>query len=351
MGDSLLVFADSAGAPRAWRLLSGGAVVGRGDQVADLPEARPFVRVVLAVPGTDVAIHWLELSDGLTAVQAAGAARLQLGDSAAEQIDNFHVSAGRIERGLTCIALVPAERLRGWIASARALAIEPDIILPTPLLLLPPGEGLVAYRNGAVPDYRGAAQAFSLEDDLAALVLGDVQPTEIGEELREAGLGPVLANPPINLRQGAFAKRREWAIDWPWVRRLAAMGLVLLLLSLTHQFVTILRTSIAADRYETQALQLRRATGAPGARAAQSAASFAPVAGALFDSVRETPLAQITQLVYQADGSLRASIAADSAATIDALRQRVEGRGMTATAGLPGNIGGRVTSELTIRRR
>ena len=50
---------------------------------------------------------------------------------------------------------------------ARALAMEPDVILPAPLLLMPPGEGLVRYRGGDVPDYRGMARAFSLEDELA----------------------------------------------------------------------------------------------------------------------------------------------------------------------------------------
>jgi general secretion pathway protein L len=342
--DSLLVFADLAGVPHSWRLLSGGAVVGRGDEVAELPAARPWVRVVMAVPGADVTLHWLELPEDLTAVQAAAAARLRIAEEAADPVNQLHIAAGRTERGRTCVALVPAGRMSAWIAAAKALGVEPDIILPAPLLLLAPGQGLVRYAGGPVPDYRGVARAFSLEDDLAAVLVGDAPVADIEDGGREAGFGPALAAPAINLRQGVFARRREWAIDWPRVRRMAALAAVLLLLSLAIQLVTIMRTTFAADRVQAEASELRRAM--PGA----VRLSYAPIAGVLFEAVRDTPNVTLTQLVYQPDGTLRASLLADTPATIDLVRGRIEARGLQAAGSLPTDMGGRAGLQMTIRR-
>lgn len=349
---TLLAFADAGGAPRRWRLLSGGAVVGRGDELAQLPEQQPWVRTVLAVPGTDVTLHWVELDEGLTRVQAAAAARLRLADELPDAIGELHVAAGRRENGLTAIAVTPAARMADWIAAAKALDMEPDVIVPAPMLLLPPGEGLVCYRGeDGAPDYRGTARAFSLEEGLAALVLGETRVTEIGDDLREAGFAPVLADPPVNLRQGAFARRRQVVIDAARIRWLATLGLILLIVSLLIQITAIVRTTWAADRYEAEAAEARRALGAPGGPARPARASYSLVAAALFDAVRETPTAELTQFVYQPDGSLRASLLADSQATIDALRARIEARGVQAAGGLPTNLGGRAAGDITVRPR
>ena len=350
-GATLLVFADAAGEPRSWRLLSGGSVVGRGDDVAELPPQQEWVQVVLAVPGTDVTMHWLELAETLTPAQAVAAARLQIAEESAEPIGDMHVAAGRRENGLTAIALVPSARMTEWMDKAGPLAVEPDVILPAPMLLMPPGEGLVRYRGGEVPDYRGTARAFSLEDELAELVLGDLRVTDIEDELREAGLAPVLADPPINLRQGPFARRRQVVIDWGRTQWLLTLALILLMASLAIEIVTIVRTNIAAAQYEREAIAARQpaGTGRPGARPA--AARYGAIAGALFEAVRETPAAELTQMVYQPDGALRASLLADSQATLDSLRARIETRGMQAAGGLPTNLGGRAAGDITIRPR
>lgn len=352
-GATLLVLADATGTPRGWRLLSGGAAIGRGDDIAELPPQQPWVRVVLAVPGTDVTMHWLELAETLTPAQAAGAARLRIADESAEPIGGMHVAAGRRENGLTAIALTPVERMNTWIDKARALAMEPDVILPAPMLLMPPGEGLVRYLGGGgVPDYRGSARAFSLEDELAALVLGDdIKVADIGDDLREAGLAAVLGDPPINLRQGAFARRRARAIDWRRMRWLMILATLLLLVSLLIEIVTIVRTNIAAGQYEREAQAAWRSFGTGGTAGRPAAARYGAVAAALFDAVRETPSSELTQIVYQPDGALRASLLADSQATIDALRARIEARGMQAAGGLPTNLGGRAAGDITIRPR
>jgi general secretion pathway protein L len=138
------------------------------------------------------------------------------------------------------------------------------------MLLMPPGEGLVCYRGpgdeAGAPDYRGRARASRSRDELAALVVGDADVTEIGDDVREAGFGPALADPAVNLRQGLFARKREVVIDAARVRWLVTLGLILLIVSLLIQIATIIRTTWAADHYEAEAKEVRRALGTPGAR-------------------------------------------------------------------------------------
>src|SRR6185295_2050847 len=59
----------------------------------------PGAGTALAVPGTEVAIHWLDLAGDLTLAQAAAAARLMLADASAEPLAELHVAAGRAENG------------------------------------------------------------------------------------------------------------------------------------------------------------------------------------------------------------------------------------------------------------
>lgn len=351
-GATLLAFADADGEPGGWRLLSGGAVIGRGDDIAELPEQKSWVRVVLAVPGSDVALHWLELEGEPTPAQAAAAARLRLADEIAVPIETMHVAAGRRENGLTAIAAVPAARMQAWLDAARGLDMEPDVVIPAHLLLLAPGEGLVGYRPMGAPtaDYRGVAQGFTIEDELAALLIGDARVAEIDDAAREAGFGPALADPAINLRQGPFAPRRERIVDRTSLRRLFLYGLILLLVTLAIEITAIVRTSQAADRIEAEATELRAAIGsAPGASGPRG--GFATVAGALFDAVRDTQSVTLTRIVYQPDGTLRASLLADSQATLDGLRGRLEARGIQASAGPLTMLSGQAAAELTMRAR
>src|SRR4051812_15916049 len=155
-------------------------------------------RTALAVPGTDVAIHWLDLAGDLTPAQAAAAARLMLADASAEPLGEMHVAAGRVENGLTAVALAPVALMEAWLADG----VDPDLIIPEPLLLLPPAEGL--RRRGL--DHRGIALAFSAEPELAGLVAADAPVETVGDVEFEAGLPAALADPVVNLRQGAFAK-------------------------------------------------------------------------------------------------------------------------------------------------
>ena len=91
-GGTLLAFAGD-GRCRALAAVEGGGVSARGGRTrrVDLPAG---TRTALAVPGAEVAIHWLALAEGLTPAQAAAAARLMLADASAEAARR-HACRGR----------------------------------------------------------------------------------------------------------------------------------------------------------------------------------------------------------------------------------------------------------------
>ena len=303
----------------------------------DARPAEPETTRTLVVAGSEVAIHWLDLAEGLTEAQAAAAARLMLADASAEPLSEMHVAVGRPERGLTPVALAPKARMADWVAD------DPDRIIPSPFLLRPPAEGLVRRETGGVPDYRGEAAAFSVEPDLAALLVGDAPVRELDEAEYEAGLGETLADPVLNLRQGAFARRRQWRVDKGAARRVAWLVVALVAISLILQLATILRYAYAADRLEAEATAL--AATAP----ADARPGFAPLATVLFQAVRATPNVELSRIDYRPDGSVSALVTTDGAATLDALRRNVEASGVRVEVGPAQGGGARPGNELVLR--
>jgi general secretion pathway protein L len=370
--DALLIFLDARNEIEGWLHVRGKRIAARGkglDGIPPLldPETDRPIGTVAVVPGETTALHWLEVPAGLAPAQAVAAARLMASEVSAQPLEQMHVAVGPApENGaLRPVALVPALAVAGWLGKLQAEGIDPDLVLPEPLLLRPPGDGFVRYERGAVPLYRGPADAFSLEPELAELVTASAPVEEIGAEDYEAGIFEAIARPTVNLRQGAFAKRRRWKIEWKLVRRLGALLLAILVVSFAIQIVSIWRYTYAADALEAEANRIAAGAlpgGGPVADApAQlerrltelggSGAGYAALASALFAAVRATPNAELSAILYDRDGSMRATVMADSAATISTLEQRIEAGGFAVEVGPMRTGGGKPTADLTVQTR
>ncbi len=333
-----LVFTDGA-----WLLLDEAGVIGSGE-TGESP-FEPPARTILAVPGEDVAVHWIALDSEVTPAQAAAAARLALADSVAGPVSQAHVAVGVAEAGLTPVAFVSSELMRDWLAALPA-GCEPDAIIPTPMLIAPPNEGFFRRDRGPVSDFRGAAAAWSMEPDLAGALTGDAAVVTIDGPAFEAGLPAILAAPPLDLRQGAFARRRRIILARDRARRIAGLVMALLILTLVVQIANILSYSFAADRLRAEADALVSAAPAGGT---DRSPGFSAAASVLFDAVRATPGVEVSRLDYRRDGSLGATIMTGDAASLDALRGRIEAGGLRVEAGNRRSAGGRPAIDLVMR--
>lgn len=366
--DALLIFLDAAGDREGWLRLSDGQVVARGgaeDAIPAITEDARAPLIAAIVPGDGVAMHWLEVPAGLAPLQAVAAARLAAADVSAQPLADMHVAVGPElpDEPVRAVGIVPALAMAGWIGRLQAEGLDPDLILPEPLLIAAPEEGYARFDRGAVPLWRGRSDAFAIEPDLAALVLGDAPVTTHDRAGFEDGLATAIADPAVNLRQGPFAKRKRWKIEWPVVRRLAALALGILVLTLAIQIAAVLRYSSAADGLEAELATVAE-QAAPGAGTAAdpgiaitrrladlrgAGLGYGALSGILFDAIRATPNAELQSLVFDRDGSLRAAVQGDGDATLTAVQDRVRAGGLTVEAGAPRSGGGRQIVDLTVR--
>jgi general secretion pathway protein L len=225
-----------------------------------------------------------------------------------------------------------------WLADG-----DPQAIVPEPMLIVPPETGFLRRDQGNVADYRGQAAAFTLEPELAEAVTGALPVEPVDPARFAATLPALLAAPPLDLRQGVFARRRQWKVDKGWLRRVVTLALAVVLLALAVQLVEILRYTFAADRVEVELAALEQ----PGGAAAR--AGFGPTAARVFEAVRATPNLELARIEYRPDGSLVAAVTMDNPATFAAFRARVEASGLAVEAGTPTAAGGRPAAELTVR--
>jgi general secretion pathway protein L len=366
MREALLLFLHREGGIEGWIRIAAGVVAARGAGLDGADEHR-LAPVVAVAPGEAVSLRWLELPAGLSLLQAAGAARLMAAELSAQPIGELHVAVGSDsgEGGARCVGLVPMETMRDWLAELEGAGFDADRIVPETLLLPTPEEGIVTWDTGPLHLYRGQEEAFAAEAELADLLLAGRTALPLDAESFASGLAPALDQAPLDLRQGPFARRREWRLAPARARRLALMTAALLLVSLAIQVVAIARYTLAADSAEAETRRIAAAAlpRSPGVAVTGAAltqrlselrgggAGFGATAGALLDAVKGTPNVELSGLAFAPDGVLRATVQADSPAAIEALRQRVETSGFAAEATAPRSAGGRRVADLTVRPR
>jgi general secretion pathway protein L len=365
-GRYLLLFLSDA--RPGWLRLEDGFVAERGDAGSPPPPPEDVAdrhRVVAVVPAEDVAVHWVDLPM-LAPAQAAAAARLLAAEASAEPLERLHVAIDNKrggEAGLRAMAIVSTARMSEWLDQAAALGHDPDHVLPKSLLIDPPETGLRRLRGGGLDIVRGPTAAFAAEPDLVSVAAAGEPIETIENAAFEAALADVLATAPLDLRQGAFARRRRRRVDWRLVRRLALLGAAVVAVTLLIQLTLIMRYSFAADRLEGEAEAVAR-RALPRAAAIANApaqlserlsalrgggAGFGATAAAAFAAVRDTPNVDLGSLRFDRDGSLQLSVLAGGAGDIAALQQRLAAAGFLVSAGAARPGGGRQVADLTVR--
>ena len=366
-GPRFLLLYLGANGEGPWLRLDDGRAADRGEGLASIPPppdgSDRAETVIGVVPGSDVAIHWVDLPD-LAEPQAAAAARLMASEVSAERPENLHVSLstrrdGEDER---VMGVVASPLMAAWIAEGQAAGYDPDALVPETLLLEPPDDGLATTPSGSLVLARGARTAFAAEPELVALLAPDARLIPVGADEVEARLASVLAAGPLDLRTGPFRKRRRWRIDWALVRRLAILGALCFLANAAIQLALIAKYDADADQAETRAVAVARAALPRGTAVRDPQAQLgerlsalrgggiglAPTLGGLFEALRAAPAVEVQAVSFDPSGTLRATLSAAGSGDLDALRAALTARGLIVEAGPPSTAGGRSIAEYRI---
>lgn len=350
------------GGPARWLHLDEARVVARGD---GWPDVAATDRVVAIAPAAAVRLQWATLP-GRSPAQALAAARLIAAEASVAPSGHLHVAiGGEPDEVLRPVAIVDMATMRRWVADLAAAGVEPAAMVPAPLLLAAPAEGLVRADLGGEVVVRGATLGFVDEPALTVALAEGVDVPWLDRPALEAGVARALADPPLDLLQGAFARRRRLAMpDWATLRPLVLLAVAVALATLALGMVHAARDNAAAAPLEARndAL-LRAATGADGAEGDRRLTDrlralggpglgFTRTAGALFAAVRGAAGSEIVALDFDEKGSLRAAIVADNREAIGDVQAQLTAMGLRARlAGAPVADGTRLRGELLVAPR
>lgn len=328
-----------------------------------LPELGDDDRVVAVAPADAVTLHWANLP-ARSPAQAMAAARVVVSDATAEPAHDLHVAVGAERDGERAIAVVAPARMTAWLTALAQRGIDPAAVVPAPLLLPEPEEG---YCRADLPGQRvvrGRTTGWADDATLTDLVTRGEVPQTLDRDAVRAAAAAAVAEPTIDLRQGAFARRRRRAaIDWALVRRLAVLAGLILLATLAIDVVRIMRYSFGADAIEQRAATvarqaLPRGTGEGDAarmlteRVSQlrgPGQGFTRTAAAVYAIVEAVPDTEVTALQFDADGSLRVSLSLAGEAQANTVKSRLAAAGFTVESSVFQQSAGRLTGDMTVR--
>ncbi len=352
-----------------WARVANGAVVQRGEGEAGgwraatnliaLPqdEAAMFI-----APAGDVAMHWIACP-GMTLAQGAAAAPLMAREASIGPVEDLHAAvAPAIEAGAAhLVAVASRAAMERWLTWCAAAGIPDAAIVPAPVLVPPPEEGFTAARVGDDVVLRGVDSAFPADAALQPLIVGDAPIRHLSDAEVERALVAALAEPPLDLRQGRYARRSPRALDPAWLRRIAILAGVILLVSIAIGLVTIVRLhgAAAALDAETVALAQKAVPGVTDAADAEirlsalvaergGAGGLGGAAAGLMAALQASPTVALTSLSQSADGSLRAQLSGPGAEPINAVLIALQNAGWRIAANGVRQSGAQTIADITV---
>ncbi len=354
-----LLFLPAGETGYRWMRVVDARIAAEGEGLPDGDDA-----IVAVAPAEDVALHWAALPSRSPA-QSVAAARLLVAEASAAPLVELHVAVGDEGTPERPIGVVGAGLMRDWLATLAAEGIDPVAVVPAPMLLPRPEDGYARAEIAGSSVVRGRSSGFADEAGLTALITGGVAPVTPDSDALTAALVAAATAPPLDLRQGPFARRRRFALDWALIRRLALLALLILAVTLAIALVRIAKYSFGADALNAQADAIAR-TGLPRGETVTDSArqlderlsrvrgpglGFSATTAAVFAAVRATPGSEVTALDFQANGDLRLSVAVEREALATDLKRALEAAGFAVRAGTFQAAAGRVTGELTVSAR
>ncbi|MBB5518753.1 type II secretion system protein GspL [Amphiplicatus metriothermophilus] len=392
----LMLLGESPDAPLRWgrvrdgRLIEGGRLDDARGLAALQDHAAEASLVAALLPGEQVATRRLA-APPRDERKLRAAAEFLIEDELGEPIADLHVAVGADARGALAVA-VRRRIVENWLEAFAGAGIGCALLSADYLALPPADNAAVVIFDGArvvaaMPDggfavetalfERIAAGVFSDEVERIS-VLGDavhrrLLPRTVALEwlgasgdaaLILAYAQAIAESSPVNLRQGAYRRRRDWRAAFaPW-RRAAALAAALAALLLVAGVADGLRAHRIADRW-SEAASAVHATAFPDAVGENPAAharrvlaagggpSFLALSARFAEAVEATGTVEIERITFDAArGDFIVSVRSRSDADIEDLKQRLAALGVeTRDSGGYRRAGADWVGELAARMR
>lgn len=319
--------------------------------------------VIALVPAVDTVIRVLDMGD-MSAAQAEAAARYRAADLTIEGNVFVGVRALGGDDGMKVLcASIARTRLAEHLAELALRGIDPDNLVPVGLLL-PAGDQPVSASFGDLGADRWGDLVLPQDEALGALLLGGAQTVKLDQDARDAALINALNDPPLNLRQGDFARRTAlFALDAGQGRMLAWLAGALLLISLAIPLIEIGKYYLGADLAERRALssaqQLVPAATSLAqaeqmldsrliARGTGNAMASVPLSG-LLAAMQPVPGVTLRQADYRPGGTIGAMMAAPRVEDLNAVLIALQNQGYTITAAQRSDATGQAIADITVQ--
>lgn len=340
MSDTLVLL---TGVEPRWLRISDGSIVARGDGFA---EAVTDERVVAVLPADDATISHADLPD-LSEPQAQAAARMMAAETSAMPVAGLHVAVGAANAaGGRPVVAVERSKFSALLALLADAGYDPDSVLAAPMLIARPDVGFVKADLGTEIVVRGLDRGFADDPVLTPLVAGDAV-TMLDRARVERELVEAVATPEVDLRQGAFAKRRAWGLDKTRLRRIGWLALGVAALTLLFYIVQLVRLDMAADRIEGNNMITAQAALPPGTNVNNAllqvreqlnamrgpGGGLIPLATSVTSAVDTTPNIELTSMIFDGGGTLRITARAPAVTDLTAFEAKLAAAGLTPAAG------------------
>lgn len=344
--------------PMVWRVIDGEWPDGipMSEFLPDPADAK----VLALIPPADARCVWNIIPD-VEPRQAEGVARLRASE---QSLGLVHTTARHSDVDVVLSATIATTAMQEGLARLGERGINPDIVLPFGLAVGAADDQIRSAHFDGMAVLRGATFASPDEKMFRDLLAGDATVHDVSaEELRE-GLLYISEHPPLNLREGMFAKRTARILatkeQRKWLRR---MAVALLAVTMLLTLVTLAKYWSATNAENNRALaaaqkidpsiqdvmqaeaQLARALQQKGLTQTR----FAPLTAGLWKAVQTTPNVSVRELRFGNDAILVAVLTAPDAASINKalIAMQQDGFRITATPRKDGS--GATLVDLTLR--
>lgn len=326
----------------------------------DVVEAEPAVCIALVAPEDCVVRH--HRYDGLAERQAEAAARV---DAMAASIEpsRLHVAASATTDTLVESGTIDLDRFSAALARLQAAGIDPDQVWPFGLVI-PDHETANRAQLGATAVIRSGPLILPDDAQLTALLIDGKTIRQLDDAELADCLRAALADPPVNLRSGAFAKKRQGtALDHGKLRTAAMIGGIALLLSLLLAIASWFQARQAVQRENAAALAAARSVIASISSAEEAPArlerqlvargsgkrSFGVAAAAVWQSLRQSEGASLRDLRFGEDRILSLTLVAASVDPINRVLTDLQAKGFKVTATPRQETNGTIAAAITVR--